>query len=192
MERVKKTKAKPTLDSLLFVTPEQKLLRFLVSQSTTTFTPRVLSSKLKGVRGLGGADGLNRILKSLQEVGLVEFKDNDRAVSAQNDHTAVRFLKTFSSYCDLEGIRELLETLSIKGVLYGSRATGEARSDSNYNLLVITNFPAEVLDAVEKHPMGRDIALNAVTPDQAAELQNKDPILAEKIAKGIVLWGSTW
>lgn len=192
MERIKKAKAKPTLESLLFVTPEQKLLRFLVSECTTTFTPRVLSSKLKGVRGLGGIEGLNRILKVLQEVGLVEFKNNDRAVAAQNDHTAIRLLKTFSSFCDLEGLKELIEPQSIKGVLFGSRAAGNCRSDSDYDLLVITHTPREVEHIVSRHPMGKNIELFARTPEEYAELEGRDPSIGEKVAKGIVLWGSTW
>lgn len=192
MERVKKTKSKPTLESLLFVTPEQKLLRFLVSESTTTFTPRVLSSKLKGVRGLGGIDGLNRILKTLKDIGLVEFKNNNRAVAAHNDHTAIRLLKTFASFCDLEGLQDMVEPMSIKGVLFGSRASGECRSDSDYDLLIVTDQVTEVQEIVTRHPIGKKVELFVYSPEQFAEIEAKDKDFGEKVAQGIVLWGSTW
>ena len=84
-----------SLDTIFFVTPEQKLLRFLMTEPTTAFTPRVLSSKLKGVRGLGGVEGITKILKSLQELGLVIFLNNNREVCLQNDHPAIQLLKTF-------------------------------------------------------------------------------------------------
>ena len=71
MGRVRKVK--PTIDSIFFSTPEQKLFRFLVSECTTAFTTRVLSSKLKGVRGLGGIEGISRILEDLKELGIVHF-----------------------------------------------------------------------------------------------------------------------
>ena len=56
MARVRKPQ--PTLEAIIFATPEQKVLRLLLSEPTTSFTPRVISSKLTGVRGLGGGEGL--------------------------------------------------------------------------------------------------------------------------------------
>src|ERR1700722_2487227 len=121
MARAKKTQ--PTLDTLLFNTPEQKVLRMLLAEPTTSFTPRTISSKLKGVRGLGGAEGINRILGELQELGLVDFVDNSRAVRLQDDSTIAQLLKTFSAICDLENLKTLLLPASSKGILYGSRAS---------------------------------------------------------------------
>src|SRR3954469_24041334 len=99
-------KPQVTLDTIYFVTPEQKLLRFLMTEPTTAFTPRVLSSKLKGVRGLGGVEGITKILKSLQELGLVIFLNNNREVCLQNDHPAIQLLKTFCAISDLEGLKQ--------------------------------------------------------------------------------------
>lgn len=192
MERVRKSKVKPTVDSVVFSSPEQRLLRFLVSECTTSFTPRVLSSKLKGVRGLGGTDGINKILKQLQEVGLVQFHDNNRAVGAHNDHVIVRLLKTFISVCDLEGVQQMVEPLSTRGVLFGSRAVGQCRSDSDYDLFVVTDTPDQVRELVETHPLGRRIELVAWSTDDYLHIQDKDPGLAQKIEGGVVLWGSTW
>src|SRR4051794_19167663 len=122
MARVRKSQ--PTLDSIFFATAEQRVMRLLLSEPTTSFTPRVISSKLKGVRGLGGADGITRILKDLQSLGLVDFVDNHRAVRAQEDSSAVELLKVFSALSELEGLKKLLEPVSSKGVLYGSSAVG--------------------------------------------------------------------
>ncbi|MGE0615119.1 MAG: hypothetical protein AB7P04_05735 [Bacteriovoracia bacterium] len=192
MERVRKSKAKPTLESIFFVTPEQRLLRFLVSESTSSFTPRVLSSKLKGVRGLGGADGISRILKLLQEVGMVSFVNNNQAVMCQNDSVYIRALKTFSALCDLEGLQLQLEPLSTKGVLYGSRANGTSRTDSNYDLFIVTDTPDEVTRIVEGHPLGKRLGLETMTLDDYLQIESKQPEFAKKLAKGIVMWGSSW
>src|SRR5437879_807821 len=114
MARVKKSQ--PTLDSIFFSTPEQKVMRLLLSEPTTAFTPRVISSKLKGVRGLGGMEGLMKILNELQELGLVDFVDNHRAVRLHDDSTCVQLLKRFGALCDLESLRLLLEPISSKGI----------------------------------------------------------------------------
>lgn len=192
MERVKKSKARLTLEAIFFSTPEQKLLRFLLSEPTTTFTPRVLSSKLKGVRGLGGVEGISRILKELEEVGLVQFVNNGRAVCLRDEHTAVKMLKSFCAVCDLEGLKDMVQTVSAHGVLYGARATGECTSDSEYELFIASDNNSQVRKMVESHPLGRKIELTVWTQDEFHDIERIDPMLAKKLNEGIVMWGSTW
>ncbi|MCC7442872.1 MAG: nucleotidyltransferase domain-containing protein [Bdellovibrionales bacterium] len=190
MARVRKTK--PTLDGLLFVTPEQKLVRLLLSEPTTSFTSRVLSSRLKGVRGLGGADGIQKILQTLSELNFIHFSNNNREISLNNDIEIVSILKGISAVCDLEGLTELLAPVTVKGVLFGSRSTGMSRSDSDYDLFVVTENEAQARDIAERHPLGKRIELVTWTPDAYLRLEDDDPALSAKLEKGIVLWGSTW
>jgi predicted nucleotidyltransferase len=190
MARVRKPQ--PTLDTIFFSTPEQKVLRLLLGEPTTAFTPRVISSKLKGVRGLGGAEGINRILGDLRSLGMVDFVDNHRAVRIQDDNTIVHLLKTFSAICDLETLRKLLEPISTKGVLFGSRANGRARSDSDYDLFVVSETPEEARKIASRHPLGRNVEVVAWTPEMYSEIEAQDPTLSAKLTEGIVLWGTTW
>lgn len=185
-------KPKPALDSIFFVTPEQKLMKFLVSEPTTSFTPRVLASKLKGVRGLGGVEGLVKILADLNEVGVVQFIDNKRAICLNNDHIAIKLLKTYSAVCDLEGVVQILTTISTKGILFGSRAIGTSTSDSNYDLFVVTDQAEEVKNQVEHHPLGKKIAVKCMTAAEYAKLDDQDSDLYNKLEKGVLLWGSSW
>ena len=190
MARIRKPQ--PTLESVVFTTPEQKVLRLLLSEPTTAFTPRVISSKLKGVRGLGGAEGILRILTDLQSLGLVDFMDNHRAVRLQDDNTTVQVLKTFAALCDLESLKKLLEPHSNKGILFGSRACGTARTDSDYDLFVVSNTPEEVKKIAGRHPLGRNIEVVAWTPDLYSNINKVDPCLVTKLEQGIVMWGTSW
>ena len=190
MARVRKPQ--PSLDSIFFSTPEQKVMRLLLSEPTTSFTPRVISSRLKGVRGLGGGEGIMRILNDLQSLGLVDFVDNHRAVRLQDENTAVQVMKTFLAICDLEGLKSLLEPLSAKGILFGSRAKGRARSDSDYDLFVVSDAPEEVKKVAARHPLGKAVEVLAWTPEQWGEIERQDASLYEKLREGIVLWGSSW
>lgn len=190
MARVRKPT--PTLDSVFFSTPEQKVMRLLLSEPTTSFTPRVISSRLKGVRGLGGTDGITRILMELQGLGLVDFLDNHRSVRLQDDSTCIQLLKTFGAICDLENLRKLLEPISSKGILHGSRSNGKARSDSNYNLFVVSDTPEEVKKVVGRHPLGRALEVAVWTPELYGEIESQDPSLNQRLSSGIVLWGSNW
>jgi predicted nucleotidyltransferase len=190
MERGKKIKL--SLDAIFFVTPEQRLIRFLISESTTSFTPRVLSSKLKGVRGLGGSDGIKKILEELNESGLIHFVDNNQKICLNNDHTAIRVLKSFAAICDLETLIPQLEPISTKGVLFGSRATGLASSESDYNIFIVSNEKEESERIVAQHPIGKRLTPMVMTQAQYIQMQEKDIELADKISRGYVLWGSSW
>ena len=190
MARVRKPQ--PTLESTFFSTPEQKVLRFLLSEPTTTFTPRVISSKLKGVRGLGGTDGIMKILAALEEVGLVDFLDNRRAVRLHDENPAIQVVKTFATLCDLEGLRALLTPLSSKGIVFGERALGKFHSDSEYDLFVVTDQPAQVRTVVAGHPLGKLVRLTVKSSDEYEEMEKKEPALAQALSRGVTFWGSAW
>lgn len=190
MARVRKPQ--PTLDALLFSTPEQKVLRMLISEPTSAFSSRVISSKLKGVRGLGGIDGINRILGMLEELGLADFVDNRRAVRARDENPTIHAIKRIAAICDLENLAKLLEPVSTKGILFGSRASGRYHSDSDYDLFVVTDSPEQVREIAGSHPLGKLIEVLPWTADAYGDIENQDPRLARKLEQGIVLWGSSW
>lgn len=190
MARVRKPQ--PTLDLLMFQSPEQKVLRFLLTEPTTTFQLRVLASKLKGVRGLGGAEGMQKILLQFEELGIVEFLDNRRSVRLMDEHPSILVLKVLSAHCDLEGLKVLLQPFCSKGILFGSRATGRARSDSDFDLFVVTDDAAQAKRVAESYPLGRTIELVAWSTAEYDEIEQRDPTLAQKLARGTVIWGSTW
>jgi len=190
MARVRKPQ--PTLDLLLFQSPEQKVIRFLLTEPTTTFLLRVLASKLKGVRGLGGAEGMLKILVQLEELGLVEFVDNRRSVRLVDEHPSILVLKVLSAHCDLEGLKVLLQPFCSKGILFGSRASGRSRTDSDFDLFVVTDDGAQAKRVAESFPLGRTIELVAWSPADYDDIDKKDPGLAQKLSRGTVIWGSTW
>lgn len=190
MAKAKKIDA--TLDSLIFSTPEQKVLRLLLNEATTTFNSRTISSRLKGVRGLGGSEGIMEVLNQFKDLGLVDFLDNNRSVRLRDDGSFVLMMKTLLAICELEGLKNLLEPISTKGVLFGSRATGRARTDSDYDVFVVSRQPEEVLKIAQGHPLGKSLEIVCWTPDRFENIQKEDARLSDKLQKGVPLWGSSW
>jgi hypothetical protein len=190
MARVRKPQ--PTLETLFFATPEQKVLRLLLAEPTTALTPRVISSKLKGVRGLGGADGIMKVLNDLQQLGFADFVDNHRAVRLQDENPTIAILKTVAAIADLESLRKVVEPISTKGVLFGSRSNGRARSDSDYDVFVVSDQAEEVRRIGRSHPLGKALELVVWTPEQYADIERDDPSFAQKLTAGVQLWGSAW
>ena len=101
-------------------------------------------------------------------------------------------MKTFVALCDLEGLRTLLEPVSSKGILFGARASGRARSDSDYDLFVVSETPEEVKKITSRHPLSKLIVLTASTPEVFNNIERQDPTLANKLSRGIVVWGANW
>lgn len=189
---VRARKQVPSLDTLFFSTPEQKVVRLLLSEPTSTFSVRTIASRLKGVRGLGGVDGINEVLENLHQVGLLDYVDNKRGVRLRDEGMTVRLLKTFSAICDLEGLRGLLEPISTRGVLFGPRAEGEAETDGEYDLLVVTQVSGEVEQVVARHPLSKLLRLTALSPEAYSSVDSDQPELARRLGRGVVLWGSSW
>jgi hypothetical protein len=185
-------KLTPTLDTFLFNSPQQRLLRFLLTEATTTFNLRVLSSKIKNIRGIGGPEGQLEVLSELEALGIVEFLDNRKAVRLVNEHYLVPTLKALSSIMDLEGLRPLLEPHCRRGYLFGSRATGSNRTDSDFDLFVVGENAEEIRRVAESYPLGRDLEVVVWPEDEYEHLESKDPGLAVKLANGIQLWGPSW
>lgn len=188
----KNRKQELTFDSLVFATPEQKLFRFLLNEPTTSFSPRVLSSKLKGVRGLGGAEGIMQILRSLETLKLIQFVDNNRAIILNNDSPYVQLMKRLAAICDLEGLACQIKAVSPHGVLHGTRAKGEYQSDDVYDLFVVTEAQDEVERIVGQHPLGKKIGLTVRRTEDFHGLPRKEPSLQKNIEEGFLMWGSGW
>ena len=179
------TKTPTSWDSIFFNTPEQKVLRFLMGSSDSSYSLRVLVSKLKGVRGLGGLQGLEKILTQLEEIGVVNFIDNRRGIRIQDENPAVSIGRRLWALCEIEGLYKQLETICTKGVITEA-LPGEIR------LYVITDKAEEARQFIEQSPVGKTINLTAHTRDEFDSVPKKDPKLYSQLVNGVLVWGSSW
>ncbi|MBL7714546.1 MAG: hypothetical protein JNL01_03695 [Bdellovibrionales bacterium] len=167
-------------------------MRFLLSEPTTSFTPRVISSKLKGIRGLGGTEGIVKILGILEEVGMVDFIDNRRSVRLREENAGVQRMKIFGSVCDMEGLVELLRPIARRIVLYGARAEGNAHTDSSFELFVVSEQADSVKQIVAGFPIGRTIETRVLGAHEYEEMPRKEPGFTQMVSRGVLLWDSGW
>ena len=181
--RVKKPE-NTTLDELIFSSAEQKLMRLLLTESTTVFPLRQLANRLKGVRGVGGPEGLKQILLKLSAVGLIDWVDHERAIRLRDDEGRVELLKVVSAVCDLETLRQSLEPICSRGFLVGVRAEGRGTTDSDYDVAVISDQQEEVLRLARGHPLGKKIRVHFLDADNY-----RDEI--QQFTRYVMLWGSS-
>ena len=188
----KVTKPDVSFDMFLFATPEQRVLRFLMSEPTTRFTPRVLVSRLKAVRGLGGMEGLMKTLETLEALGIVEFLDSRRMIRVVDDHPHVQLMKKVYAICECESVRVLVEPVSSRGILFGVHSDGTASTGNEIEILVISESSSEVHKSLAGHPQVKTFLLKCMTEAEFAQLKDTQPVLAQKIYRGTVLWGKSW
>jgi hypothetical protein len=181
--RVKKPET-VNLDELLFSTAEQKLIRLLLTESTTVFPLRQLANRLKGVRGVGGPDGLKQILLKLSAVGFIDWVDHERAIRLRDDEGRVELLKIVSAVCDLESLRQSLEPLCSRGFLVGARAEGKGTTDADYEIAVVSEQQEEVRRIARGHPLGKKIRVQFLDADDY-----RDEI--QRFPRYVMLWGSS-
>jgi hypothetical protein len=181
--RVKKPE-NSTLDELLFSTAEQKLMRLLLTESTTVFPLRQLANRLKGVRGVGGPEGLKQMLQKLSAVGFIDWVDHERAIRLRDDEGRVELMKIVSGVCDLESLRQSLEPLCSRGYLVGARVEGRGTTDSDYEIAVVSEQQEEVRRIARGHPLGKKIKVHFLDDDDY-----RDEI--QKFPRYVTLWGSS-
>lgn len=181
--RVKKPE-NTTLDDLVFSTAEQKLMRLLLLEPTTVFPLRQLANRLKGVRGVGGPEGLKQMLHKLTAAGLVDWVDHDRAIRLRDDEGRVENLKVLASVCELETLRQSLEPICARAFLIGVRAEGRATTDSDYEIALVTDQPEEAKRIARGHPLGKKIQISILDGDDY-----RDEI--QRHSRYIILWGSS-
>jgi len=179
------TKTPATWDSIFFSTPEQKVLRYLLSSRETSYSLRVLVSKLKGVRGLGGIQGLEKILMSLEEAGLVSFIDNRRGIRIQDEHGANLIDRRLWGVCEIESLHVQLQGFATNGVLL-------TMNPGEVELYVIGDRPEDIRRLTEQHPMGKLVLLTIQTREEYETLAKKDPKLHARVTQGTLVWGSSW
>ena len=70
--------------------------------------------------------------------------------------------------------------------------SGKSRTDSNYNLLVVSETPEEIKKITSRHPLGKKLEPMVLTPEEFNSAESKNKELSKQVENGITLWGSSW
>ncbi len=171
------TPYRDTIDwgSLLFLSPAQTLVRALISQPTSEL--RIETEEQVS------------ILRQFEAMGLVSLSKQKGVFRLRNEHPLVCHLKRLVAYCDLSPLIQKLEAFSKAGVLFGSRGRGDYRSDSDYDLFVVSDDPEGVNRQVQAFPLAGKIELVLFSESEFDRINELDPGLMKKLASGFMLWG---
>ncbi len=142
-------------------------------------------------RDIGRSKGeVSKAVKELKHCGLVRTETSGRNMVCSIDSRSPVFTQLRRSFNLLEVMPQIagLRKCSVKIVLFGSCSQGTDTAKSDIDILVVTQDKAEVQKAVQKIKLPRSVQWVIKTPQEYVILNGKEPVFAEALSRGILLW----
>ncbi|MBI5528394.1 MAG: nucleotidyltransferase domain-containing protein [Deltaproteobacteria bacterium] len=170
----------------MFNTPLLRVLDVLIGNPETELSDSEIVSSVESV----ARSAVHQSLVRLARLGVVRRTNRGRRCYNILDggHAWIRPLKVAVNLMDLAPLVETMRPHSAKIVLFGSRADGTDRSASDYDLLVVSNEPDAVRRIVVKGDLDGRLQLIVKTPSEMLDFASREPVFAETLRKGVVLW----
>lgn len=170
----------------LFSTPILRVLDFLMEYSDLEPSDGEITAQIKGVRRAAVHQALTR----LAHLGIVRRMRRGRRCFNALDfgHAWLTPLKAAGNLLALSPLVDALKECSSRIVLFGSRADGTNRHDSDFDLAVVSNERDSVHRIVAASELADRIQLIVKTPAEMLDFESHEPVFAANIRKGIVLW----
>lgn len=170
----------------IFSTPLLKVLDIILNSSDRELSDAEIASLVTGAK----KSAVNNSLAQIAKMGVIKRSHiGRRCVNSLNlEHAWIPHFKIASNILAITPLVEQLKKNSSKIILFGSRASGTNRHDSDFDLFVITTEPGEISHAIRESPIDDRIQFVTKTPYEALSMEDTDPVLMQNIREGIILW----
>ncbi|MFA4888759.1 MAG: nucleotidyltransferase domain-containing protein [Candidatus Omnitrophota bacterium] len=174
------------LKDILIKTVEQRILSLFVANPDKVFYSREVSKKIK--ISLGATSNALRLLEK-NNVFTSERKGKTSLYTLKLPNECLERVKILNTLLTLEPLVEKLKNISRRIILYGSYAVGAFTSDSDLDLLIVSEKREEVLKAIANFKS--NIAeIKPVIKKQVEWMQfeKSEPEFFSEVNHGIILW----
>ena len=170
----------------IFNTPLLRVLDILMQYPNVELSDSEITAKVEGVR----RSAVHQSLVRLAGMGVLKRTHRGRRCFNALDpgHAWLHHLKLAGDILELAPLVEQLKGHSSRVVLFGSRAEGTARYDSDFDVVVVTSEPETVNRIAAGSDLSGRLQLVAKTPSEMLDLDSREPVFAANIRKGVVLW----
>lgn len=169
---------------LLYNSPYWGVLIYVMEHPELSIKGSQLTNTLPHI----SKSAIYKAIQVLKEVGILIKEEGDNAYTLNRDSIGLHSLMCFHNATLFQPLVNGISDLSSKIILFGSRASGEYSSDSDYDLLVVTKHASEVRRIVHEDKRADQIQLIIKTPEEWLDFHKGDPELYRSVQKGIVLW----
>ncbi|MBI2343799.1 MAG: nucleotidyltransferase domain-containing protein [Deltaproteobacteria bacterium] len=127
-------------------------------------------------------------IRALEKIGVLIREKNRDGFSLNIDHAWLRYLMVADTLLTLQPLIQTLAPIAVKVLLFGSRATGQYTSTSDYDLFVVSARDREVRRKLSQSTLKRHVQLILKTPEEWLDLRHTEPEFYQSLQQGIVLW----
>jgi predicted nucleotidyltransferase len=135
---------------------------------------------------------VNQVLQELQKAGIVSVVRKGRMnfYRASDNLPLIRQHRVWDNLLKAQPLVQMLKTFCLRIILFGSCAAGLDRHDSDFDMALVSETPAEKLRKI----IDRDRNLSSIikpviyTLSEYASLSKDDPSFYKEIQKGILLY----
>ena len=162
-----------------------QILTFLARNPDKQFYIRELAKNMD--KSVGGT---HKTLKSLKEMDFVKENKSGKNLYYQINqmNPSIKNFKIFMTINELTPLVNKLKETSEKIILFGSCATGKDTSESDMDLLILTNEKEKVNKLIINKKFDRKIQAVVVNAADLMKIKEKDKAFYQEINKGITLW----
>jgi predicted nucleotidyltransferase len=134
--------------------------------------------------------GTHKILKSLKEMSFINENKSGKNIYYQINqmNPSIKNFKIFMTINELTSLVNKLKKISKKIILFGSCANGEDTSESDIDILVLTNEKEKINKKILNTKFNRKIQAVVVNAGDLMKIKEKDKGFYQEINKGITLW----
>jgi len=162
-----------------------QILTFLARNPDKQFYIREIAKHMD--KSVGGT---HKTLKSLKEMSFIKENKSGKNIYYRINqmNPSVKNFKIFVTINELTNLVNKLKKISKKIVLFGSCAAGEDTSDSDIDILVLTDEKEKVNKKILNYKLNREIQAVVVNAGDLIKIKEKDKGFYQEINKGITLW----
>jgi predicted nucleotidyltransferase len=178
-------KSEHMFDKMNITTLGLQILTFLARNPDKQFYIREIAKNMD--KSVGGT---HKTLKSLKEMSFIKENKSGKNIYYQINqmNPSIKNFKIFVTINELTTLVNKLKKISKKIVLFGSCAVGEDTSDSDIDILVLTDEKKKVNKKILNSKFNRAIQAVVVNTGDLMKIKEKDKGFYQEINKGITLW----
>lgn len=166
---------------------EQKIINFMINEPRIDFLAKEVEKGAKISKA-----GANLALKNLVKENLIGLQKRGKVYfySINFEDPELIELKKLQNIKKIKPLVAKIaqNTKTWKVVLFGSSARGENLKDSDFDLFILTAKPATARKIIDKSVLKNKLQTIIKTPVEFIKFSKDNPILAQEIDTGIILW----
>ena len=137
-----------------------------------------------------GKSSVSRALKALKSYSFIKYAQRGRSIFCEVDRRSpiLAKVRVALNLIEIEPKLTALKKIANKIVLFGSCSKGIDTHESDIDLLVITPDKIKTVKLTQSIKFNRRIQWVIKTPQEYIVLNSKEPVFAEELGAGIILW----